>query len=99
MLFAFITLLYLTELVFHNNAWKTATQVVTERTMTSSVAEVFPCSSGTKHQKMEQIPPTDETPVQQVSYWPMSPLLFTSVCVCVSQDTNESLYGYKFLME
>jgi len=54
--------------VFHNNAWKTATQVVTERTMTASVAEVFPCSSGSKHQKMELNPTVDETPIQQVSY-------------------------------
>lgn len=28
-------------------------QVMTEKTMTSSVAEVFPCSSGTEHQTKE----------------------------------------------
>ena len=28
-------------------------QVMTEKTMTSSVAEVFPCSSGTEHQIKE----------------------------------------------
>ena len=37
------------DLVFHNNAWKTSMQVMTEKTMTSSVTEIFPCSSGADH--------------------------------------------------
>lgn len=41
------------DLVFHNNAWKTSMQVMTEKTMTSSVTEIFPCSSGTDHYTKE----------------------------------------------
>ena len=45
-------------LVFHNNAWKTPSQTVTESNAQAAilpVEEKFPVSSGIEHQKQEEV--------------------------------------------
>ena len=59
-------------------------QVMTEKTMTSSVTEIFPCSSGTEHHTKEVqgiSVGTFETPAPpQVSGFPLKVFTITPCC-------------------